>query len=283
MFQARTAFLIILAVLCVAGSAPAEMEVISDKELNRITAGSGGLSLLIKDIEFSIEMDSFSYTDSDGSNSIIFNNLQFHDGSGGFVWYDSGEEDITFDIVTIDEPSNPIDGMTLLVVDNPDWHQIYHVSAQNIIFCGTDLGSFDIGNIERPGSLMFFGFSGHGLLWEHEFNKSIEEIRYTYNDPGDFLNLTGIYLNQSVAGAPEDPATWVFDGAFIVGDLAENNPATLDIVTIPDFDTTSLLINIPMSGSIRVQDVQFGGQDFGPSAIDGIRVHHFHMLLPGGN
>jgi len=35
-----------------------------------------------------------------------------------------------------------------------------------------------------------------------------------------------------------------------------------------------MFYNLPMKGTVRVEDVTFGGTDFGPSAIDGITVHH---------
>ena len=34
-----------------------------------------------------------------------------------------------------------------------------------------------------------------------------------------------------------------------------------------------------MSGTIRVADVNFGGQDFGPIADDGIQVHRLNVKI----
>ena len=38
-----------------------------------------------------------------------------------------------------------------------------------------------------------------------------------------------------------------------------------------------------MKGTVRVADVQLGGQDFGPVAIDGIVAHHLYIKIGAGN
>ena len=70
-----------------------------------------------------------------------------------------------------------------------------------------------------------------------------------------------------------DPHTWTYSGPFKIGDIAGANPAQIDIGTDAS-GVTSVRYELPMAGSIRVEDVNFGGSDFGPLALDGLTVHH---------
>jgi hypothetical protein len=38
-------------------------------------------------------------------------------------------------------------------------------------------------------------------------------------------------------------------------------------------------LKLPMEGSLRVEDVKFGGSDFGPLALDGIEVHRLAIQI----
>ena len=72
------------------------------------------------------------------------------------------------------------------------------------------------------------------------------------------------------------------------GDVANNihsNPATFDVATLgacPDSSEahhTAAILNVPIQGSIRFEQAEFGGIDFGPGAIDDIHAHRFEVLL----
>ena len=41
----------------------------------------------------------------------------------------------------------------------------------------------------------------------------------------------------------------------------------------------TISLNLPMSGTIRVADVNFSGQGFGPVAIDNIQVHRLNLKI----
>ena len=259
----------------------AGMEPLDDAALDRIKAARG-FSLLVKDVTFSYTLDSYTYTDTDTGNSLALNDLSWHDGAGGPVYFDSGDEAITFDILTINNPAGPIDGKTFFAITIPDWRQDYHISVDHFVFCNTDLGRTDTGNINMPYSAFYFTGHGHGLDWELDFELNTEETAYTYNTAGDSLTQQGIYWAQTAAGAPETPDDWVFTGPFAIGDINNDNSAKLDVITLTDTNTTSLLLNIPMRGVYRIKDVSFGGSDFGPIAIDGIRVHRLHVMIKPG-
>ena len=112
---------------------------------------------------------------------------------------------------------------------------------------------------------------------------------------GESLNLQGIHLSESVSGTPEsDPSSWVFSGEFRVGDLgggvintgdSSPSPATIDVATDTSKATpeTSVFINLPMKGTIRVEKASLGGSNFGPIAIDNITVHHLGLRIGTGS
>lgn len=63
----------------------------------------------------------------------------------------------------------------------------------------------------------------------------------------------------------------------MIGD-ASNAPATIDVAT-DSGNNTYLSLSLPMAGTVRVADVNFGGQDFGPIAIDNIQVHRLNVKI----
>jgi len=41
-----------------------------------------------------------------------------------------------------------------------------------------------------------------------------------------------------------------------------------------------IFLSLPIAGTVRIENVAFGGQDFGPIAIDGIHVHRLNVKIP---
>jgi hypothetical protein len=263
----------------------AQMSAMDDSSLERVCAGTG-LSFSVRELTLSLTIDSQVIIDTESNTQLEFKNISLHGGDAGDVFFDSGDNEmITADIFTIDDPFSAINGQSMLAVIFPEWKQNLHISVENVVFAGTDIGSLDIGNIDTPHTEFYF--SGHegsqGLDWEMDIRQNIQEARYTYNSNGDFLSVSDITLARSATGAPETPADWSFEGSFATGDINNNNPATLDIITLESNNATSLLFNLPMQGTIRAQNIHVGGQDFGPIAIDGIHVHHMQVILDAGN
>jgi hypothetical protein len=301
----------------------AQMKVMGDDALDRVVAGTGlslmikdvTMSFNIKSFAFdtldnpgdvttawshNAELYSllFGQQDADGfqfesvlsqnsSSGIEFKNIVLHGGRSGDllldVLFDSGESFVTADLFTIDDASSLINGQTLLEINVPQWQQNLHLFIENIILAGTDIGSFDMGNIDVPFMDVYLSAHGHGIDWQIDIQQHMDEIKYTYNNTGDNFSASNITLAKTAAGLPENPADWSFDGAFSTGDINNNNPATLDIITLDSNNVTSILLNLPMQGTIRTENIHLGSQDFGPIAIDGINVHHMRVMLDAGN
>ncbi len=275
-------FCFFISALFCPGSAFARMEAVDDARLDTVSAGIG-FSFFVKDITFSWSADKYAYTDTDTGSSVEFNNLTLHDGSGGPVFFDSGDEPLSFDIFTLSNPLSPLFGKTFFAVTVPQWNQLYHTSVDNLVFCDADLGRLDMGNINKPYSACFFSGHGDGLDFEIDFQRDIEETVYTYNDSGDSLSISGTFFSGSAAGAPESPADWNFDGSFTLGDINNGSPATLDVITLDSNGVTSAIINLPARGTMRIENVQLNGTGFGPCAIDGINVHRLSIMVKPGN
>ena len=146
-----------------------------------------------------------------------------------------------------------------------------------------DLGSLDINHItEGPSRWRIGAHSGGscGIDFDYITKVDINHVIYTYNTAPATLDIGGIHLAQSATGAPNNPGAWAFSGSFGIGDLGASTPtpATIDVGTDAS-GNPSMQMNLPMTGTIRVEDVTFGGTDFGPSAIDGITVHHLNVQM----
>ncbi len=269
--------------LTASGSAWGEMEVMDDAGLGRVCAATG-MSLVIKDVSFNYTVDSYTYTDTDTGNSLSLNNISYDDGAGGPAIFDTGDEPITFDLFTINDLSSPMNGATFFAISAHDLRPVLYNSVDNVVFAGVDIGSTRTGNIGLSSFDLYITPNpyGQGIAGEFDFQMHTDEKLYTYNDAGDSLTHTGTTWSQTAGGLPEDPATWTFSGSFAIGDINSANPATMDILTLTDTGVTSILMNIPMSGSIRTESVSLGGTDFGPIAIDGIHMHHFHVMIKPG-
>jgi hypothetical protein len=62
--------------------------------------------------------------------------------------------------------------------------------------------------------------------------------------------------------------------------IFDNDPARFDVITETINNTTHVILDLPMTGTLRIEDLAFGGEDFGPCAIDGIKVHRLSVEIP---
>jgi len=264
-------------------SAFAGMEAMDDAELDRVCAATG-MSLVIKDFAYNYNVDSYTYTDTDTGNSLALQNISYDDGTGGSAIIDTGDEAITFDLFTINDLNSSMDGATFFAISAHDLRPVLYNSVDNVVFAGTDIGSTRTGNISLSSFDLYITPNpyGRGIAGEFDFQMHTDEKIYTYNGAGDRLTYTGTTWSQTAGGLPEDPATWTFRDSFAIGDINSANPATMDVLTLTDTGVTSILINTPMRGSIRIENVNLGGTDFGPIAIDGINMHHFDVMIKPG-
>ena len=262
----------------------AEMMPLGDDELGEVAAAAG-VNIGILNVTFDAEVGGVKYTDTDTGNSVEFNNLKVHDWAGNPVYFDSGLTPILLDLLTVDDAESLIDGRSVFTWENNDWTQLLTFEVENFVFCDQDLGSLEIGNIDMPNSHFYsmHATDGNGIGYQYGLEMEIEEIKWTYNTAPTSLIWTGIHFAQSATGNPTDdptdPTSWVFTGKFVVGpQFFNNDPAEFHVLSVGP--STHEILDLPMDGSVRIEDLDFAGQGFGPMAIDGITVHRLQIQVP---
>lgn len=264
----------------------AQMSEVDENELSKINAQSG-ISYVIGDSQYHITTDSyrFSDTDHDPHNWIQLNNITIDDGYGNPFSMNTPANEADFNTIDV---GTDVAGLTHVLLNlsmNVD-PRTYTIG--NFVFCNQDLGSLRLEDYRNaPSNRLTFtarNDGSSGINFDYQTEIMIGAAKFIYNNTPESLSLSNIHLSEYAYGDPADPTSWYYSGKFKLGDPANNNPATIDVGTVDNGDgttTTSVFYNIPMKGSIRVQDVNFGGKSLGPCAIDGINVHRLGIQIPG--
>ncbi len=188
----------------------------------------------------------------------------------------------------------------------PWWDQEVGYYIGNIYFGDVndggvkDLGWADLGCFDLRSYQYYTAPHEYGVDFEYDFELHIDTLTYGYQvtttgcktlEFNDFH--IGYSFDYGLPGDdPTNPSTWKTDiGEFKIGDMfgdATNgiysNPATIDAVDRIQSDTGStkhaaVLMYVPLQGSIRFEQAEFGGVDFGPGAIDGIHAHRMMIEM----
>ena len=276
---AAIAILLTAAAAFTASVCRADLKALDDGDLAGIS-GMGGISVGLDDVSVYLHLGSFSYTDTDSGNALVLEGVTAGDGDGRPAAFATGNVDtdgdglrtpLTVDVGTVGDRA-------AVVLQALDWQQVLDLHVETLRFCGQALGSLDLGPIHRPSFYWMVGGHDDGIDFELAQRLSIDAFEFTYNDAGDRLDLAGIHLGAADTGDPADPATWEMNGLFRIGAMADGNPATFDVGQGDD-GLAAIDMNLPMSGAVRVESVQWAGADFGPMAIDGIQVHRLNIRL----
>ena len=205
-------------------------------------------------------------------------------------------------------------GMVSSVV--PNWDQSLGYTIGNVIFHDPntstgftnpiDLGTMTMGLIDMPRFATYTSprIGGHGFDFQYNFQMTIDTIGYAFNENCDAIEVNSTYIGEAFADLggddPRYPSSWkpnlatpVDFGLFQIGDLfgdisdansanwEYSNPAMIDAGKCDLYGDGTiyglLSLNVPMTGSIRFESVDFNGTDFGPGAIDGINVHRLEL------
>jgi hypothetical protein len=261
---------------------------LNDSEMAAVT-GQSGLTLLAKGVA-NISASVVGISDKNG-HTIEFRNFTIDDGIGGYFSFDTPwiitDTSMSLDPTTIDVYTNAAGQPLVYWRDTmnvmPRWY-----SVGDLVFCDQSLGSLNIDAVsEGPTLMRFGGHSNHtaGIDFDISKQTNTQAFRFTYNTTPEALTFSGIHVVGSATGAndnPADPSTWSFTGTnnvFRIGNIDAGNPATMDVGTDPATGTSAVYLNLPMEGSIRVENVNFGGNNFGPIAIDGIKVHRLSLQI----
>jgi hypothetical protein len=258
------------------------------------TLYGSGVSIGMTGTKFHLDVDSIAISDTDNGNWIELRNFHVDDGVGSYFSFDTGSTPITIDVGS--DPTTGLTAVHLVLSDNITPRTYL---AENLIFCNQDIGRLQIADVTNLAELYFGAHQDGttGINFEYRTMFHIAQIKYRYQNPPQPKEfwIQDITLAAQATGAPETPILWAFSGMYQVGDLrgvdidVDNdpgnatvpNPATIDVGTDTDTGETSMLLNLPMKGSVRIKDVSIGPNDFGPCAIDGITVHHLKLTFHG--
>lgn len=258
--------------------ASARMEAMGETEMARVTA-QAGITMVI-DAQGLFTADTIKISDSGGTpNWIELRGFAIDDGAGD-----------PFSLATPVESPNTIDvatdttGRTVLTLTDASHTQPRWYSVASLVFAGQELGSLRAGPVTMGPSTL--RLSSHqngttGIDFDYATRLDIGSFQHRYNSTSASLTLAGIHLFGSATGNqnddPGNPATWELSGNFRVGDIT-GNPATFDVAT-DGSGTTSAYLNLPVQGSLRVEEIGAGGASLGPAAIDGINVHRLQLRI----
>jgi hypothetical protein len=280
--KALLSYLLLLTIAAAAFAASrssAGLRPMDDDELTHVS-GAGGISIGL-DLSVYMHLGSFSYTDSDSGQALVLENVTISDGNLRPAYFATGNVDrdgdgihspLTFDVATVTDPDSAAFEQTMIVLRALDWLQQVHIGVETLRFCGAELGRMDIGPIHRPSFYWLLGAHDTGIDFEHGLRMSIDALRLTYNQQGAGFGFSGIHLGAYDPGAPEDPGNWRMSGLFQIGAMHEGNPATFDVGMGGD-GHAAVVLNLPMNGALRIENLDWAGRNFGPMALDGIQVH----------
>lgn len=297
-FRIIRIFIIIVAfILLIPSPGSAELKPMSKAQMDQVR-GQAGVSLGVMDASFYVQQEYVRYQDTDTGSELQFNGITASDGQNGPVTLRVGDVDTNGDGVmtplAIDVFENP-DGYGVFGFEALDWDQQLAFDVNDLVFCNTSLGRLETGRIEVPSWRFLSSGHGDGVDMELDLSMMIDDITYTYreDDPATTsldetgaMTLSGIRLARTftanMADDPTDPASWQSSGTFRIGDMnvdgtSTYEPATFDVGVDPDTNLAQVVMSLPMQGSLRVERLQAGGQDFGPMAIDGIQVHRMKV------
>lgn len=296
-------FFTLLAVLFALPCTALGLHALSDEQMKRATA-QAGISIAMDDVVIYHHTDAFRLTDpGNPSGTMEFQNIE------SLTTIDVGTSDvngdnsmgcITLDMFTVSDANSPINGTPLIYLAGEDIDYHKDLTVESILVCGNDIGSAAVDNLSMPSFHLYLGAHDCGV--DMEIGATITMDRFSYGTgPGDELALSGITLAGSFTDnptdTPGDPSTWQADGEFVLGDITSGNPFTIDVAT----DTTAswaddangdpipnprlgsgfIAINMPMEGSLRIESMAFGGNDFGALALDNIKAHKLTIEIPG--
>ena len=293
--SASTIILIILASLC--PCSVFGLEVLSKDQMQHAVA-QAGIDIAIGDLVVETYTDSVTISNPDDMTQYIgFNGIGLStqvDTATGDVDADGMINHLSIDVGIMND-------QVMFIAESPDLCIETDMTISNIDFSGTSIGSLSVESMILSSFHLYMGPHAGSSGVDYEFGQrlTIADLSFNYN-ASDALTFSGITLSNTFGGALRVPSTWSAVGEFQVGDVLNGSPATLDIaadtqaswtmtdsngvaysVANPRYDTGYIALNMPMSGSIRVENMNFGGNDLGLLAIDGINVQKLYIEIPG--
>lgn len=256
----------------------AAMTPADDADLDGVRAQSG-LAIAAADVEIYSEKSYWAYADTtpDGSR------IAFEDAA---AFYRVAFSEPVFLRVFQNRKDLPIVGVEALANYREKALDIdMAASIDTFTFKDADFGSLYLSGV-GPETAAFYatplgahdGYPGNsGIGFQAETRSVLDEFEWTYNQEEERFFLGGLQLAGSF------DADNIPQGRFSIGDIDARDehdgalaPASFQV--LEDAEGRGFVrMNLPMEGSIRVDDVEMGGHSLGPIMIEDMSVHHLEV------
>lgn len=179
--------------------------------------------------------------------------------------------------MSIDIGTDQASNLAMLFIQSPDLNVNTDITVDSIDFCGTQIGRLTVDDFSLTSFHLFAGPHGEtGIDFELGKRTTVASLVYQYGDTSDLaLKLTGI----TIANSFDTDGKAI--GEFRIGDISNNKPASLDITYNQARDSSYVAMNLPMEGSLRIDNITFGSTDFGAMTIDGLKAEKLYIEIPG--
>ncbi len=258
------------------------LEPMDDAEMDGVHAQSG-IVLGLSDAEIYTHKGYETYQDTTSSGTMI----EFEDTSS-FHRFNTPEG--IFLRVFQNDSGLPLVALEALSdIYDDAWVQDMALYTGAITFDGENLGALEVKGMGPKEFALYMTPAGvidnlpanSGVTFQLEARASMDEFRWDYrgngSEDGQFLLGGG-----EVAGSFDEQGNP--DGRFIIGNLDprdENAGALAPAMfrVMQDDDGRGFVrMNLPMEGSIRIDDIEMGEHDvYGPLHVDGMEIHHLQM------
>lgn len=282
--------LMILGIVFIACSSSA-LESLSPDQM-RQTVGRAGIDIAISNAATEIYNEHITLSSPDlepsthymrlnGVHSLTTVNTGISDQSG-----DGTLNHFSLD-VGLFAPTNQV----MLFAKSPDLSIVTDLTVDSINWCGTDIGGLTVDDLVLSSFHLIAGpHTGTGLDFELGKRTRVGSLVWQYGenlDPASAdddnlaLRLSGICFAESFDAGNNFAA----DGEFKIGDLDSGKPATVDVTATVDANTGEsrafIAVNLPMQGSLRIDNVTLGGTDFGALTVDNFEAEVMRIEIPG--
>lgn len=255
------------------------LEPMDEAEMDRVQ-GQSGIAMTMSDLNIYNENDYLAYEDTSAAG----NRIEFAD-TASFYAYQSLAP--TYLQVYTNQQDLVLVGLEVLAEDGQAMDMGTFFQAENYTFSNQHLGSMDIEDLSLQEFALYLtpaealdNVQGSGMAMQMEARSSLQEFRWNYqsgdgNDQALVLGQATVAQSFDQEGQPQ--------GRFQIGELdardensGEINPALFQ-VRQDENDQAFVRMNLPMQGSLRVEDVQMGDHDLGPIRVEGMQIHHLQM------
>jgi len=251
------------------------LEPLSRAEMDTVR-GRSGVSLALGEVSMYRHRASWEYQDTAQGNSLLLRNLVYSDGEGGPFRIHT-PEGMYLDIFE----SSDQEGVFSLLA--PAWEQNIFLDAEELVFCGQDLGSLKAHLLRPEEFSLYLSPLDTGVGLQLDTRARLDSAEWVYNQNGDSVSLVDLCLAESFDGQPKNPGEWQPQGRFSLGGgLApdSNGGSVAEMHVLQDDQGRGLIrLNMPMRGSVRLKELKVGGRDMGPVVVDGLRVHRLEVDL----